>query len=178
MSKKLLIIGAGTYALLAYEIACDTGEFDTIDFVDDQKTVSPIGTPIVGTTGALPLLANGFTDIIVAIGNPHVRLSLLDRIEQDTNLRIANLISPHAYVAPSAVLATGIVVEPHATVHTLCRIERGCLICAGAVVNHESVCEEGCHIDCNATVPGYVTVPSKTKVPCGTVYVGKSISHL
>ncbi len=170
MKRSLLIVGAGTYALLAFEIACDMGQFDCIAFVDDQKIEAPTGDAIVGKTTDLVSLSATYTDVIVAIGNPDVRLHLLSQIENDTNLRIATVISPKAYVSPSATIAEGAVIEPFAVVHTRCMIKRGCLISAGAVVNHESVCEEGVHVDCNATIPGYKTIPAKTKVSCGMVY--------
>ena len=37
MNKNLLIVGAGTYAVVAFEIAADTRCFDRIDFVDDKR---------------------------------------------------------------------------------------------------------------------------------------------
>lgn len=175
MERALLIVGAGTYALLAYEIACDMGQFQKIDFVDDQKTEAPTGEAIVGKTSDLCALAESYTDAIVAIGNPDGRLRLLDQIMSETKLHIATLISPKAYVAASARILEGSIVEPFAVIHTRCNIKRGCLVSAGVVINHESVCEEGVHVDCNATVPGYMTVPAKTKIPCGTIY--ENVTH-
>ena len=174
MDRKLLIAGAGTYALVAYEIACDMGVFCRIDFVDDTKLLAPTGEPVVGKTADLSTLAKEYTDGIVAIGNPDVRLKLLDRMRSEATLKVASLISPKAYVAPSAVIGEGTVEEPFAVIHTKCCIERGCLISAGAVVGHESVCGEAVHVDCNATVPGYCAVAAKSKVPCGTVYRSES----
>lgn len=170
MNRSLLIIGAGTYGLVAYELACDMNQFKKIDFVDDKRTESPVGDIIVGDTGDLVALSAGYTDVIVAVGNPETRLQLLDRINRETSLHIATLVSPKAYIAPTATVAEGVIVEPFAVVHTRCEIQRGCLISAGAVINHESVCEEGVHVDCNASISGYERVPSKTKVTCGTVY--------
>ena len=170
MMRSLLIVGAGTYALLSYEIARDMGQYDHIAFVDDQKEKAPTGDMIVGTTRDLFSLSAIYTDVIVAIGNSEVRLDLLSQIENNTNLHIASLVSPKAYVSPSSTIADGVVIEPFAVVHTRCSIKRGCLISAGAVVNHESICEEGVHVDCNATIPGYKTVPAKMTVSCGTVY--------
>ena len=170
MSKKLLIVGAGTYALLAYEIACDVNLFDKIDFVDDYKSESPTGNMVVGKIEDLCSLSEHYTDIIVAIGNPEVRLNLLERIKRETQLNIATLISSKAYISPSAEISEGVIVEPFAVVHTSCVIKRGCFISAGAVINHESTCEECVHVDCNATVSGYSTVPAMTKVLNGTVF--------
>ncbi len=168
--RSLLIVGAGTYALLAYEIASDMKLFEKISFVDDNKTQSPIGDDIAGRIEDLQTISKHYTDMIVAIGNPEVRANLLERIKKETRLNIATLVSPRAYIAPSAEISEGVIVEPFAVIHTLCIIKKGCFISAGAVINHESICEECVHVDCNATVLGYSTVPAKTKVLSGMVY--------
>ena len=170
MDNKLLIIGAGIYAQVAYEIACDMNCFERIDFVDDQKTQTITGRPVIGDTDDLPCLSKDYTHGVVAIGDPCVRLQLLTNLKEQTDLHIATLISPKAYVAPSATVEEGTIVEPMAVINSLCRIERGCLISAGAVVNHAAVCGKGVHLDCNVTVEGYSHVPLQTKVPCGTVF--------
>ena len=165
-----MIVGAGTYALLAYEIAYDMKQFDKIDFVDDHKAKAPTGDMIVGKIDDLCNLSCTYSDVIVAIGNPDVRQHLLERIKSETNLNIVTLLSPRAYVAPSAQILEGVIVEPLSVIHTSCVIKRGCFISAGAVINHESICEECVHVDCNATVLGYSAVPAKTKVLSGMVY--------
>ena len=43
-------------------------------------------------------------------------------------------------------------------------------ISAGAVINHSSMCNEVVHVDCNATVEGFCTVPAGTKIFSGVVY--------
>ena len=169
--RSLLIVGASTYAHVAYEIACDMGCYHRIDFVDDAKAVAPNGVPVVGTLADVPTLQT-YTDVIVAIGNPDVRLALLHTLRTTARLRIATLISPRAYVAPSAQIGEGVIVEPMAVVHTKVKLAEGCFVSAGAVINHEGICSEGVHVDCNATVAGYVTVPPKTKIASGEVFHG------
>lgn len=170
MKRNLIIVGASTYALVAYEIANDMNCFEKIDFVDDNKSIAPNGTKVIGTTNDICKFSDEYTDVIVAIGNPDVRLSLIDRIKNAACLSIATLISPRAYISPSAMIVEGTIVEPLAVVHALCTIKTGCIISAGAVINHESICEEGVHIDCNATVAGYMIVPARTKLASGEVY--------
>ena len=170
MNRSLLIVGAGTYGMLAYEIAVDMDCFGRICFVDDNAKRTENGIDVIGTTADIKTLAAEYSDIVVAIGRPDVRLSVIERIKSETALNIATLISPRAYVSPSAVIHGGCVIEPMAVVHTGCVIQQGCLICAGAVINHKSTCEEGVHVDCNATVTGYATVPKGTKIKCNELY--------
>lgn len=174
MDKNLLIVGAGTYALVAAEIAADMGCFEKIDFVDDGIKTLQNGTAVVGTTQDLDRLAGEYSNIIVAIGNPEVRLSFINRIKEQTPYHIASLVSPKAYVSPSAKLMDGCVIEPMAVVHTACVIGEGCIISAGAVVNHASVCGSCVHVDCNATVAGYACVPAGVKVCSGEVYTSEN----
>ena len=104
------------------------------------------------------------------MANPEVRLPLLNRIKEETPYRIVSLVSPKAYVSPSAQIMTGCIIEPMAVVHTSCVICPGCIISAGAVVNHATTCCDGVHVDCNATVDGYCLVPAGTKICSGEVY--------
>lgn len=173
MNKNLLIVGASTYAVVAYEIASDMGCFESIDFVDDKRKTTPTGIEVIGTTRDIEELATKYRNIIVAIGNPKVRLSILRRIKDETPYRIISLVSPKACISPSAQIMSGCIIEPMAVVHMGCVITTGCIISAGAVINHASVCCDGVHVDCNATVEGYCLVPAGTKICSGEVYKRK-----
>ena len=175
MNKNLLIVGAGIYGVVASEIAAEMGCFDEISFVDDAFQTAPNGSPIVGKVSDIDRLGCQYNSIIVAVGNPEVRLSLLRRIEEETTFSIATLVSPRAYVAPSAQIMKGSIVEPMAVIHTGSVIAVSCIISAGAVVNHASMCCDGVHVDCNATVAGMTLVPAGTKVKSGEVYDRKTV---
>lgn len=77
MGQNLLIVGAGTYAVVAAEIAADMGVFRQIDFVDDAQQFTPTGAAVVGTTQDIIALASQYGNIVVAIGNPEVRNYML-----------------------------------------------------------------------------------------------------
>lgn len=176
MNQNLLIIGAGIYGLVAKEIAESMGCFLQIDFVDDGAKKTPDGTPVIGTTHDLVALSRGYANVVVAIGNPEARQKLICFIEEETLLRLVPLISPRAYVSPSAQIGKGCIVEPMAVVHTGCVLGKGSLICAGAVVNHGAMCGDCVQVDCNAVVAGNTVVPGGIKVASGTVYE-KKIPH-
>ncbi len=175
MNKNLLIIGAGIYGVMAKEIAESMNCFDKIAFADDNKKTTPDGIEVVGTTADIDNLVCEYNNVIVAIGNPDVRLSLLRKLEEETPCRIATLVSPRAYVAPSAQIMRGSIIEPMAVIHTGSLISVGCIISAGAVVNHASMCCDGVHVDCNATVAGNTLVPAGMKIKSGEVYDRKTV---
>ena len=169
INNKLLIIGAGVYGWVAKEIAESMSFFNEIAFVDDYSKIAADGSNVIGTTAELNNLINEHTSIIVAIGNPDIRLNLIDQL---INLpcKLATLISPSAHISPTAKIDIGCIVEPMAVIHTGCKIKKGCIVSAGAVINHCSVLGNGVHVDCNATVYGNTTVPDRTKVFSGQVF--------
>lgn len=170
MNKNLLIVGAGIYGVAAKEIAESMKCFDKIAFVDDSRKTTPNGIKVIGTCADIENLVADYSNIIVTIGYPEVRLSLLKKLEEETPFKIVTLVSPHAYVSPSAQIMKGTIVEPMAVIHTGVVLAVGCIISAGAVVNHASMCCDGVHVDCNATVAGCTLVPACTKICSGEVF--------
>lgn len=162
MKQNLLILGAGQYGRVVYEIAQAMACFTRIAFLDDNSADA------IGKMADHSRFTADYTDAIVAIGNPDLRLQLLDELGQYYHLPA--LIHPQSTVMPSAVVDEGCVVEPQAVVHSHAVVGRGCLISAGAVINHNAVLGDGCHIDCLAAVPARSLVPDKTKVAIGTVF--------
>ncbi len=166
----MLIIGGGVYGLVAKEIAESMNCFEKIAFVDDNAITTPNGIEVIGKTDDVKKLSLIYGNAIIAIGAPQVRLTLLRKIEEQTNCKIVTLVSPRAYVSPTARIEKGCIIEPMSVIHTGATLLTGCIVSAGAVVNHASVCHEGVHVDCNATVLGGAQVPSATKIHGGEVF--------
>lgn len=157
MKKNLLIVGAGQYGAVAMEIARAMDCFEKVDYVDDNSPLS------VGSTSDLSKLSNFYSCAFIAIGNPQVRKTLAQKI-QEANLEPVTLIHPRAYVSPSATLAKGCIVEPMAVVNTAAQVGSFSIISAGAIVNHNAQVGEFCHIDCGSLVKAREIVPPQTKV--------------
>ena len=161
--KKLLIIGAGQYGAVASETAETMGCFSKISFLDDNNPVA------IGKLSELETFVQEYANVFVAIGSPVIRLEWIEKAEK-MGYEIATLISPKAYISPSARLMKGSIVEPCAVIQSNVTVEMGCIVSSGAVINHNAIIGRGCHIDCNATVAARMSVPLKVKVECGKVY--------
>lgn len=175
MNNNLLIVGAGSYGVVAKEVAESMGCFGKIAFVDDNAATTVLGDEVIGKVADLGQYFEEYNNIFVAIGNPEVKLQLLKTIEEETPFKIVVLVSPKSYVASSAQIRKGSIVEPMAVVHSGCVICVGCIVSAGAVVNHFTMLCDGAHIDCNATVSGNTFVPAGMKVKAGEVYRNESM---
>ena len=160
--ENLLILGAGQYSFVARETAEAMGCFGRIDCLDDNNPGA------IGKLADYLELSGIYRHAFVAMGNPDLRLSWLKRLDE-AGYELPVLVHPKAYVAPSARIMGGSIVEPMAAEQSNALVMTGCLICAGSIVNHNAVVEAGCQIDCGAVVMSNAAVPRGTKVPCGTV---------
>lgn len=162
MNRNLLILGAGQYGMVAKEIAEAMNCFEKIDFLDDNNEIA------IGKFEQYEDFVGKYTYAVVAMGNPELRLSYLQKLEEAC-FQIAILVHPKAYISPSAQLMQGTIVEPMAAVHTGSAVAKGCIISAGAVVNHNCFIGDGCHVDCGAVVKAGCILLAQTKVESGTV---------
>lgn len=178
MNKNLLIIGAGCCGMSAKEIAETMGCFEKIDFLDDTIKETQNGCSVLGKVEEYRDYSDKYGFIFVAIGNAEKKLKILEKIKRETNYQIATLVSPRAYVSPSATIMQGTIVEAMATINTGSVVAEGCIIGAGSVVNHCSMCCNGVHIECNGTVADYTLVPVGTDIGSGTVFDRNTIKGI
>lgn len=166
MKGNLLILGAGQYGAVVKEIAIDMACFKRIAFLDDCYD-QDVGNPeVIGKLDELENFLKVYDCAIPAVGNPEIRLAFLEHAKQ-SGFHIPAIISPKAYVSPTAVIEKGAIVEPMAGVHTGAFVGEASYISMGAVVNHNAIVNRGCHIDNNAVVMSGAGVKEMTTTkPC------------
>ena len=164
--SSLLILGAGQFGMMVREIAESTKKYSKIDFLDDANPIA------VGKLDCLGVFASEYEHAIVAIGSPHIRQMYTDKVRE--HFKIATLISPNAYVSPSAVIGKGSIIEPMAVIQTGAILGDGCIVSSGAVVRHNATVGSYCHLDCNSVVVSNAVVPIGTKIEIGSTYINDS----
>lgn len=163
MKNNLLILGAGQYGQLAFEIASDMSCFSKIDFLDDKSELA------IGKLSDIERMNEFYTYAFVALGDPILRSSLLKRLT-DVGYKIATIISKHAYVSSSAEIAVGSMIEPMAVVQSGAQIFEGSIVSSGAVIRHNAIVGKYCHCDCNSVVFSAETLPDISYIAPNTVY--------
>lgn len=164
--NNLLILGAGQFGLMVKEIAESMSCFDKIDFLDDNNEIA------IGKLCDYEEFAFEYRYAIVAIGNPEVRLAYIEKL-REAGFIVAVVASPEAYIAPSAKVMKGSIIEPMAVVQSNSEVSVGTIVSSCAVVRHNAFVGDVCHIDCNAVVMSGSVVPAKTKVEACTIYKNK-----
>lgn len=163
MNNDLLILGAGQYGMVAREVAEAIGCFDKIDFLDDNNTRA------IDRLASYELYPEKYSYAVVAIGNPAVRLSYINKLKS-ASFHVATLISPRAYIAPSVQMMEGTIVEPMAVVNANSAVGVGVIICAGAIVNHNATIGDGCLLQCGSIVEAGVCVPAEIRIDYNEVF--------
>lgn len=164
--KNLLILGAGQYGRVAEETAASTRKFDKIAFLDDKNEIA------VGKLVDYEKFVSEYKYAFVAMGNADLRLGYIAKL-QSAGYEVAVIVSPRAYVAPSASLGCGSIVEAGAVVNSFAALGEGTLVCAGAIVNHNAVVGDGCQIDCGSVVGPNAVLPAKTRLGYNETFVKK-----
>ncbi len=172
MNRNLLILGAGQYGSVVREIALETGAFDEIGYLDDsfvpENTEKDSGRRIIGKLNGCERFADEYAFAVVAMGNPELRREWTGKLRK-AGFGIPVIVSPRAYVSPSARLGEGIVVEPLAGINANSTVGSGTYVSMGAVVNHNAAVGDWCHIDCNAVILGGASVPDGVWVGAGRI---------
>lgn len=160
--KKLLIIGAGGHGYVVKETAEIVGEYEKIDFVDDNCEIA------VGKITDLEKLHQSYDSAFVSIGNNVFRNQLMNKLE-NMGYELPILVHPTAYVSKSSKIGAGTIIEPKAAVNANVFIGKGCIVSVGAVVDHNAVVGNYCHINAGAVVKSGIGIQDCTKIDAGQV---------
>jgi UDP-3-O-[3-hydroxymyristoyl] glucosamine N-acyltransferase len=163
MKDSLLILGAGQYGTMAVEVAISMDRFDKIAFLDDSSEKA------IGKLEMYKDLVGEYTYAFVAIGKTSLRMDWLNKLKA-AGFKIHPLISPQAYVSPTARIGAGSMVEPMAVIQPKATVGKGCIVGAGAVLKSNCHISDGCYIDSNAVIVPGAVVPVYTKVDCGKIF--------
>jgi UDP-3-O-[3-hydroxymyristoyl] glucosamine N-acyltransferase len=171
MNKNLLIIGTGSYGIIAKETAESMNCFDKIDFLDDENNEITIGK-----LKDYEKLSVSYRYAFVAFEDSDLRLKWIQKLEESCYI-VAILVHPTAYISPSVQLMKGTIVEPMAVVQANTVVAIGCIISAGAVIRHNCFIGDACHIASNSTVTSRTIMFAGSQTICGQVFKNNKTSE-
>lgn len=168
--SRLLIVGAGGHGAVVAEAAAEAGDWEKIEFLDDDPARSQVlDYPVVGTVGGMTDQLDESTAVLIALGNNFRRLELLDRAA-GAGGGLATVIHPSAQISKSASMGAGSVVFAGAVINARARIGLGAILNTGATLDHDCVIGDAVHISPGANLAGEVTVGD-----CSWIGIGASV---
>ncbi len=168
--SRLLIVGAGGHGAVIAEAAAEAGDWEKIEFLDDNSVCSQVlGFPVIGTVGNMMAHLGQSTSVLIALGNNIRRLELLD-LAAGAGGRLATVIHSSAQISPSVSIGPGGAVFAGAIVNARARIGLGAILNTGATVDHDCFIGDAVHISPGANLAGEVTVGD-----CSWIGIGASV---
>lgn len=160
--ENLLILGAGGHGQVVRELAMSLGQFEKIEFLDDNSEKA------IGKCEDYLKFRNEFSCAHAAFGNNVFRMQWFEKLRQ-AGFHLPVLIHETAWVSPSATIKEGTVVLPKAVVNTNAVVEENCIVNCAAVVDHDVKLEEGVHIGPGAVIKAPCVIEMCRKVEAGEV---------
>ena len=160
---SLLILCAGQFGEITKEIAEALG-YEKIGFLDDAKP------GVLGKLTDYRKFVSEYSDAVVAANSVTLRMDYLEKLKI-VGYHVPTLVHPTAFVAPSATLGEGTIVQARAAISTGCTVGKGCIIAMSANVNHHTTVGDYCHIACNSTIMQNTEVRPCTTTTTGQLYL-------
>lgn len=171
---RLVLWGAAGHAMVVADIVQRAGQYCLVGFIDDVSLERDgthfFGYRVYGGRASLELLlAQGVSDILIAVGSNTPRLSMAE-YALERGFRLATAVHPAAVVAPDVKLGAGSVVMAGAVVNPGTLLGSNVIVNTAASVDHECVLADGVHIGPGAHLGGKVKVGR-----CAWVGIGASV---
>jgi len=165
--SNLLILGAGEYGQEVADMALHMGCWHTIAWLDDNpgvKTVLPV--PILDSINNLEQYRHQFDTLVVAIGDPRVRLLWLKRGES-MGFKIPVLQHPTATVSAYTDIAPGTVILAQAVIKVAVKVGLGNIIGSQAMIGHHCQLADGVYVGAQSVLTGGVQVGARAWIGLG-----------
>jgi sugar O-acyltransferase (sialic acid O-acetyltransferase NeuD family) len=187
-----VLIGGGGHCKACIDVIEATGEWDVLGILDlpERAGEQVLGYPVVGTDEEVGHYVAAGAHFLVCLGQirtASLRRNAYERVKAAGGT-LATIVSPLAYVSPSAILGEGTIVMHRAVVNVSAIIGDNVIINTMALVEHDATVGSHCHVSTaavlnggarigvgsfvgsNAVVIQGATVPEDDFVPAGVVY--------
>lgn len=155
MKEKIILVGAGGHAKSVID-CIDSGKFEVVGFIDDNKKGAHCGFPVIG---------NKLEDIVeyqkykyfVTIGDIAPRKRWYEKLKKH-NLKTVNIIDKTAIISPSAKIGSGNFIGKFAIINADSVIGDDNVINTRALIEHECVVGSHTHLSTNSVINGNVII--------------------
>ena len=173
MRKKLILIGAGGHARSCIDVIEQEGKFKITGIVglESELGLQVNGYEVIATDKNLSTLIGKAQFALIALGqisSPDARVSLHQRASK-AGFDLANVVSPTAYVSPSAQIGNGTIVMHGAIINAGVKVGSNCIINSRTLLEHDTQVLDNCHISTGAILNGGVLVEEGCFIGSGTI---------
>ena len=170
---NLILLGAGGHAQACIDVIEQEGKFSIVGLVGlpDEVGTSRGKYQVLASDDDLPNLLSQCQFAIVSLGqinSPKNRIRLYERAVE-IGFKLPTIISPRAYISPSATIGAGTIVMHGAIVNANASIASNCIINTRAVIEHDAKVLDNCHISTGVIVNGNSKVGAGSFIGSGSL---------
>jgi sugar O-acyltransferase (sialic acid O-acetyltransferase NeuD family) len=177
--EPIILVGGGGHCISCIDVIRLENKFEIIGILDtiDKAGNMLSGIQVVGSDDDIPLLIGKCKNFLITIGqikSSEKRIRIFEMIKTYGG-SLPVIISPKAYVSPTASIDEGSIIMHNALINANSHIGKGCIINTGALIEHESSVGDFCHVSTHSIINGQVTIKKKSFVGSNAV-IGNNIS--
>jgi sugar O-acyltransferase (sialic acid O-acetyltransferase NeuD family) len=160
---KLVIIGDGETAELAYDYFTDEGKYDIVGFSAEEqcrKNHMLLGLPVVPLEEIEkfydPQIHRAFVAVSFTQLN-RLRARLLDAVKRK-GYASCSYVSPNAFIGNNVEIGENCFLFEGTTVQRGAKIGNNVMLWTGSIVGHRSIIHDNCFLAAHVAVSGFCTV--------------------
>lgn len=158
MTRDIIVIGGGGHAKVCVELLQAMGEHVAYCVAGADGGERCAGIPVLrGDSHLIALREQGYSRIFIAIGSNRLR-DRLATAALANGYYLANAISPHAVISPSAHIGHGVAIMAGAIVNAEARIDDLAIVNTGATIDHDCRIGKAVHVAPQCCLAGCVRV--------------------
>lgn len=169
-SSKVVLLGGGGHSKAVLDVMKYLRDY-SVTFQGEIKVGIIISDTRLLSDVDWRTLADKYDRFFITVGQirtPVPRIQIYNKLKT-LGITPMSVISPRAYVSPTAKIDVGTVIMHNAMIGADVRIGKCCIINSGAVIDHESKIGNFCHISTGALINGNCTVKDRSFVGSGVV---------
>jgi len=168
--KHLIVVSTGGFGREVIWLARDCGG-EVIGALDlpDLKGQEVCGVPILG--GDAECVAYPDAHYVVALGEPRLRKSVVDRLLGYAPVKFATLVHPNVRMSEFVEVGEGTMVTAGCIVTTQVAIGRHCILNLATTVGHDVSIGDFCTLSPHTAVSGRVTIGDGVELGTGACVI-------
>jgi len=164
-NKKLVIIGAGETAEIAYEYFTYDSDYDVIAFSVNEKYIKNdklFGLPIVPIENINKLYPEKKYDAFIAVSYTNLnknRTKLYNQVKEK-GYRLATYVSSQAFVWRNVQIGDNCLILENNVIQSNVQIGNNVYLWSGNHIGHRTVINDNCYISSHVTISGFCNIGS------------------
>lgn len=161
--KKLILIGAGEFALIAHEYFTHDSNYQVVGFAVEQAFLdkdSLAGLPVVAFENMESVFDPATHDAFVAVTYTQLNRvrTRLYQAAKAKGYRLATYISSKAFVWRNAVIGENVFIFENNVVQPFVTVGNNVVLWSGNHVGHQTVIHDNCFISSHVVISGYCEI--------------------